>query len=808
MSQKSTKIAFEAQPNNLNGFCTVHVELDGRGRPVDWTYIYVNEALAAIEGKTVPELVGHRYFDIFPKRDRNRIKPHYEAAYLGRNVSFDDLSGELGGSVHVDLFPTGEHGCCACVISRIDSGMFAAIRHLQEINREYEESKRRYRKIRRYAGSMGVAYPLVIDLDYKNDRFEIVEHDNLINRVVHDTGTIGQLMHTIEETMPDAEHARKMISLFNREAALKAFAEGKREMSLTHPLLDKEGKVHLMDTRLMCTEYSDVAVRAVSMTKCIDDEMQRDRAISLATERAEIIKAFSTLYSTIIEGDLRTYNYKVIKCPDMMRGVVREDEGSFKQIMMLIVENIIHPDERESVRVFLQPETVSARMEHTDTLVTEYKTLPGKCLEGRFIVLERDVNGHAVSVLFVAREVTEEKQKELNYREQLRVSANEAERANISKTNFLRRMSHDIRTPLNGILGMLRIMDHYEGDKAKYEECMAKILSSVDYLLSLVNNVLDISKMESGKIDLEHKPFDLEEMIHSTLPIIATNAGRNNIAFDSDPANVRIVHSHVLGSPVHFNRVLMNVASNAVKYNRPGGSVRVSCNELSCDGDRATYEFICKDTGIGMSEEFQKHAFEPFAQEGKQALAGFSGSGLGLSIVREVINKMGGTIELSSRENIGTTVRMVLTFDLDKAYAQPEAEEEVPEKIDLTGYRALLAEDNEINMEIARFMFEDMGLELTCVENGQQAVEAFGESEINNFDFIFMDVMMPVMDGLEATKAIRALPRPDAATVPIIAMTANAFAEDKKSCLNAGMNDHIGKPIEPKAVVRTISKFI
>lgn len=239
----------------------------------------------------------------------------------------------------------------------------------------------------------------------------------------------------------------------------------------------------------------------------------------------------------------------------------------------------------------------------------------------------------------------------------------------------------------------------------------------------------------------------------------------------------------------------MNLSSNAVKYNRPGGTVSVYCDEVGCDGERATYQFVCEDTGLGMSEEFQKRAFEPFTQEGKQTITTFSGSGLGLSIVRDIVEMMGGTIDLTSKENVGTRFVITLPLELDQA-AETAAAPAPARDVDLSGRRALLVEDNELNREIACIMLEEQGIVITEAKNGQEAVDAFASAAPGTFDFVLMDVMMPVMDGLEATRRIRALDHADAASVPIIAMTANAFAEDKRACLEAGMNAHVGKPID------------
>ena len=396
--------------------------------------------------------------------------------------------------------------------------------------------------------------------------------------------------------------------------------------------------------------------------------------------------------------------------------------------------------------------------------------------------------------------------EQLEMQEKLRRSALEAKKANISKTDFLRRMSHDIRTPLNGIIGMLKISERYKDDPVKLAESKKKILHSADYLLDLVNNVLDISKLESGDIKLEEKPFHMGELLTKMLSAVEASASQHDISLEGGRTASHITHYHLIGSGAYLNRVLMNLASNAIKYNRPGGSVRLYCNELSCDEDIAVFEFVCEDNGLGMSPDFQTHAFEPFTRENKETTTGFSGSGLGLSIVRELVTMMGGSVQLESEENVGTRFTVRLSFRIDHN-AEAKAAPETAEPLQLQGRVALLAEDNDLNMEIAEILLGDEGLEVVEAKNGKEALERFAASAPGQFSYIFMDVMMPIMDGLEATRQIRALERTDAKSIPIIAMTANAFTEDKEACLNAGMNAHLAKPIRREELRKAIQEY-
>ena len=399
--------------------------------------------------------------------------------------------------------------------------------------------------------------------------------------------------------------------------------------------------------------------------------------------------------------------------------------------------------------------------------------------------------------------------REYIHEKELEKAAEEARIANEAKTCFLFNMSHDIRTPLNGIVGMIHIAEKYNNDVVKLRECRQKVLQSTEYLQNLINNVLDIGKLESGSLVLEHKSFDLAELLRNNLTVVAMSAYENGVRFEGGVEASTIRHRYLIGSPVHLSRVLTNLSSNAIKYNHFHGTVNVHCEELSDDGNIAVFQFVCSDTGLGMSEEFQKHAFDAFAQEGKQSTTTFSGSGLGLSIVKDIVERMGGTIELESEENVGSTFTVTVPFEIDYLVENNDSQKDsYSQDMDLSGKRVLLVEDNVINMEIAHAILEEEHLNITEAKNGKEALEIFQNSKLNEYDVIIMDVMMPVMDGLEATKAIRMLEREDAKKIPIIAMTANAFEEDRKACLEAGMNEHIGKPIDIPRLKRAITKLL
>ena len=400
----------------------------------------------------------------------------------------------------------------------------------------------------------------------------------------------------------------------------------------------------------------------------------------------------------------------------------------------------------------------------------------------------------------------QEQEKDEKYKAELLRAAKKAEAANEAKTEFLQRMSHDIRTPINGICGMINVADHYADNMEKQTECRAKIKKTSHLLLELINEVLDMSKLESDEVVLEDIPFNLNSIFEEILGVIEHMAAEQNIRIIWEEKEV--THWNLIGSPVHVKRILMNILSNAVKYNKENGYVYISCREIpSKQTAMPTLEFVCRDTGIGMTEAFQKRIFEPFAQEHAGSRTKFAGTGLGMPITKKLVEKMGGTISFEGKEGTGTTFVIRIPFQID-ADMKDRTETEEKTETSIQGLHVLLAEDNELNMEIAEFVLQNEGAVVTKAWNGQKAVDIFRKSRPGEFDAILMDIMMPVMNGYEAAKMIRSLDREDAKVIPIIAMTANAFTEDKMRAKEAGMDEHIAKPVDGKLLVKVINELV
>ena len=379
-------------------------------------------------------------------------------------------------------------------------------------------------------------------------------------------------------------------------------------------------------------------------------------------------------------------------------------------------------------------------------------------------------------------------------------------KANKSKSDFLSRMSHDMRTPLNGIIGLMDICMKHPEDRTLVDSSRLKARVAADHLLSLINDTLELSKLESEEAKLAKEDFYLPELIHEVETIAQMRADEEciTIRFIDDPYS--IPYPNLIGSSLHVKQIFLNLITNSIKYNRKNGSVDCYLKEEKESEERVLVDVTIKDTGIGMSEDFLKNIFQPFVQADQGARSQYKGTGLGMAIVKELLERMGGTIQIDSVENQGTTIHVVIPFEIAEESAAVQEMSELP-KENLSGRRILLVEDNELNREIAAFLLKDEGISVTEAEDGQQAVELFKEKPAGTFDAILMDLMMPVMDGYTATRKIRSLERSDAKTIPIIAITANAFQEDSEKCIAVGMNAHLAKPLDIEKMKKTIKSI-
>ncbi len=554
--------------------------------------------------------------------------------------------------------------------------------------------------------------------------------------------------------------------------------------------------------KLQCTQYKPGYV----MIFLWDITEEKKEAIELETtneallDKIEIIDALSNIYYAQYRIDLITGQAVEITSVEKVQRYIPK-EGDAQYYLNVMCDKLIVADYNDEMRRFVDLSTLKERMKDKNIVSHEFIGIESGWSRANFVDAKRDENNDVVQVLYVTQHIDEEKKQELDYQRKLEEALETARQANRTRTRFLSSMSHDIRTPINGILGMIDMDCSEKVEKAKHHEHMEKIRASAEQLLSILNDVLEMSKLENGISCLTEEAFDLIQLVEA----VKCYDNPLQVRFVIDTK--KVIHSRVLGSPAHVRQVLFHTVGNAIKYNRENGTVHIEVSEKILTEKRSSFQIMITDTGLGMSEEFVEHIFEPFTQEHGDARTTFEGTGLGMSIAKRLVEEMGGAISVESKLHVGSSVCICLPLLISDTNVRNAEEPEKEEEADVAGMRALLVEDNEINSEITQFILESANIEVTAVQNGQLAVDTFENSADGEFDMILMDIMMPVMDGLEATREIRALDRRDAKRVPIIAVTANTFPEDVKKSYEAGMDDHIGKPINRENLLGAIKKY-
>ena len=628
------------------------------------------------------------------------------------------------------------------------------------------------------------------------------------------TGTSGVFSEWVRKAYDEYiihASAPDFLSFFDRKQLLAALS-AKQILNYRLEVVPDEAGHRYLEVQIAPLHSVEDGQHKIAIgIRSIDDLVLREKCLEAKKERArkhlqfrkDLIATIGKIYCAIYFLDLDKGTYMEITGKSAYQNTLG-NEGLLNKGNRIVRRFLVAPESQASMKDFLDPSTLSDRLRERDTLCQSYLTTDGIWHLGRFLVKGRHEDGSIATLLYTIHDIDETKRAEIAYQEELKKSAREAQIANQAKTDFLRRMSHDIRTPINGILGMIEIADNHPTDIEKLKDCRHKIRQAAGTLLSMVSDILDMNKLESGMLEPESVPFDIWALLMEVNHLTEMQAPAYGVTVHvkNPPFPVR----RVIGSPTFLRRVLLNIASNALKYNRRGGRIEFSCDKIELTGEKVYFTLTCADTGIGMSPSFQSRAFEPFTQESDTARTHYMGTGLGLSIVKEFVSKMGGTITLSSQKGVGTRFTITIPFTIDHASQEAETASQSP--VSLSGLHVLLVEDNELNREIALCLLEKEGMEITTCENGAEAVKAFRESPLGYYDLILMDIMMPVMDGYEASRRIRSLPRRDASLIPIFAMTANAFQDDIEKSHQSGMNEHLTKPLHTKTMLDAIRKYV
>ena len=666
-------------------------------------------------------------------------------------------------------------------------------------------------------GALATIYTTIMEADLKTHGYKIIQTNSPMKTVVggKDQGSFDEVMEdvlTFYIHPDDIDRIREFINLATLSDRFGA------DTTLVTEYRAPYGK--WFEARFIAKKRDDEGrvISAIYAARDVTSEKLKElRYREELQEQLMISETLARSFKNVYLVDLEKETVKILKLEASYVDLQHEGIGHefpFNIILGNWLNNVVCPEDREEAGKIFTVENVKKRLASENEFTGNYRSIVnGETHYFQYNMSRANEDGTKAILGFqgiddiIRAQLEEEKRRRdiaRAYRQQLKNTAEKAELANKAKTEFLLRMSHDIRTPLNGILGMLDMADYYGNDLEKVKECRRKVRESSNILMELINEVLDMSKLESGEVTLEHVPFDLSTISSEVFTVMDKLATEQDIEIIED---CDMQHTKFIGSPLHIKRLLLNILGNAVKYNRPHGKVYVTCREISFDDKTAILETVIRDTGIGMSEEFQKHLFEPFQQENASARTKYGGTGLGLSIAKSLAEKMGGTIACESKKNVGTTFTIQIPFDVDFS-ERINVTENREENFSIAGKTIILAEDNDINLEIAQFILSETGANVIVAHDGEEAVRAFASSKPGKISAILMDIMMPVMDGYEATRRIRAMSREDADTIPIIAMTANAFVEDRLATKKAGMNAHITKPLDAKKVIRIIAEQV
>lgn len=660
------------------------------------------------------------------------------------------------------------------------------------------------------------AYVSLYRIELNSGKYEILRLEANTNaRRIVDQG-----IHTFA-TYDD--YARKYADTFIREAERDEFIDWhtcrkmkerliqNERITYHYHSISEEGKDSYYEAYAVRGNVDDKTFSVLLGYRNVDSILYKEKAIQEQLQRA---LDEAKLSNEIISAIGKAYQY--VSRIDIQRDWFEEISNRDKEHLQFIHSGHMTANNKRACRMFVAEEyqeaffqftnvkTLPDRMAHEETIAMEYRMKDGSWHKLRFIEKKRDDHGRLTHVLCAIRCISDEKKREQILLHQVAEAKEEA----AIKTRFLSNMSHDIRTPLNGIMGMIDVANRYPEDLEMQQKCRDKVMEASRYLLSMMNDILDMNKLESGASFEQKVNFDLTKVLNRANIDKQMQAEKKQITYAVDWTLSDLKHIYLMGNPFYLERLLTVIADNAVKFTQPGGSIHVWCVEKSCDGQRVVYEFGCSDNGVGMSETFIAHAFEMFSQENETSRTKYEGTGLGLAIAKKIAERMGGVIDLESQKGHGTTVTVTMPFEIGKTIETEDPEPERYKQLSLKGMRALVAEDNELNMEIVKFILEEQGLIVEPAVDGIEAVRKFENAPPGYYQVILMDIMMPNMNGWDAARKIRAMQRADAGVIPIIAMSANAFTEDIINSRISGMNRHLTKPLDASKLLDEIAKAI
>lgn len=828
-----------------HGICVMHVLLNEAGAPYDWCFDYCNPALARAEGTTPEELRGKSYFELRPGSSREWLPYYYRAAYEDSYQEFNIVSQRTGTYLRIEALPTGKPGYCMCILYNIQQEIIEKEHQNQQLQEMYQQLADEKKVLDQLCTDYTAVYQVNVDTGVFSI-LHLASGTNASRLMGQDYASYDEFTdHYVEAYLyPEAREAIR--SWLRVENIRKMLSEQPRVTGHYESMPTPSGQ-RFFEAQIVRTHDAQGQMYALIGFRCIDPIMERETAIQqelkealdAAQLRYEIISAIAKAYTTIVRIDLVQDTVEQI-ADQSESAKITQGEKCASTGLRKICDVLVAPAYREAVKKFMDLSTLAERMQQDEILDTEYQMTDGSWHRLSFMVKKRDEAGRVTNVLATVRSISDVKRRELD----LVYQAEAAKREGEMKARFLSTMSHDIRTPLNGVIGLVNLACQYPEDLEMLTKIRTRERETLQYLVSLVNDILDMNKLASGALEERELDFDIVETLLEINRNAQRKAEQKGVHYQIDWGRDDIRHTALRGNPVYLSRILTNIVDNAIKFSEPGTTIHVWGEELTDAANasataavttqdspasgasvadpareatsaaaetlaqeaapqKTMFRFYCQDQGCGMSEETLHRVGMAFTQEAETSRTQYQGAGLGLAITKQLVERMGGQMKIESTLGVGTKLMIELPFGIGEKSAIHATGQNFDE-ISVEGIRALVVEDNELNRDIATFMLENHGIEVTPAVDGQEAVEIFEKSAPGYFGVIYMDIMMPRMNGLDATRAIRAMKRRDAHVIPIIAMSANAFADDIINGRLAGMNRHLAKPVNEDGMIRAL----
>ena len=773
-----------------HGICVMHVLLNEAGTPYDWCFDYCNPALARAEGTTPEEIRGKSYFELHPNSSREWLPYYYRAAYEETYQAFDVVSQRTGTYLRIEALPTGKTGYCLCILYNIQQEIIEKERQNQQLQEMYQQLANE----KKVLDQLCTDYTAVYQVNVDTGAFSILHlasGSNASRLMGQDYASYDEFSdHYVEAYL--YPEAREALRSWLRVANIRKMLSEQPRVTVHYESMPTPSGHRFFEAQIVRTHDAQGQMYALIGYRCIDPIMEREKAVQKelktaldeAQLRYEIISAIAKAYTTIVRIDLVQDRLKKISISGYAEAIA-QSEKTASAALRKACDQTVAPEYREAVKKFMDLSNLPERMAHDDILDTEYKMVDGNWHRLTFLVKKRDETGRVTNVLATVRSISDVKRRELD----LVYQADAAKREGEMKARFLSNMSHDIRTPLNGVIGLVNLAEQYPEDLEMLTKIRSKERETLQYLVSLVNDILDMNKLASGAIEERELDFDLVDLFVRLNQQAQAKAEKKGVQYQIDWNRGDIRHPALRGNPVYLTRILTNITDNAIKFSEPGTTVRVWGEEVTSDTpasgnasatsvvtsqdspasgasaadparevtgtaaetlaqdtapQKTVFRFYCEDQGCGMSEETLHRVGMAFTQETETSRTQYQGAGLGLAITKQMVDRMGGQMKIESTLGVGTKLMIELPFAIGEQSAiHPEGQnfDEIP----VEGIRALVVEDNELNREIATFMLENHGIEVTPAVDGQEAVEIFENSAPGYFGAIYMDIMMPRM---------------------------------------------------------------